>query len=118
MMTWSALDRGVIDYALNSSMAQQRYIVTSRGRNRQHGILVTVEGDSDGDLHKLAHEKARAQSAEIRSYGTEISAFVIGAEKAAKWSQMESDLASAEVIGDWEAARVIRQSQHDFLNAL
>lgn len=67
----------------------QQYIVTSRGRNRQHGILVTVEQDNEGDLHKVAHAKAKALSEDIRSYGNEISAFPVGGEKAARWSEME-----------------------------
>jgi len=93
-------------------------MVTSRGRNRQHGVVVTVEGESDGDLHKLAHESARALSAEIRSYGNEISAFPIGPERAAKWSQMEADFKNAEDARDWTEARRIREAQHQFLNSL
>ena len=96
----------------------QQYIVTTRGRNRQYGVLVSVDGPHDGDLHKAAHEKARAMSQDIRDFGTEISAFEIGSEKAKKWSDLEAQRLDAEAAQDWTALRSIREAQSRFLNSL
>ncbi len=97
---------------------ERMYIVTSRGRNREYATIVTVNGESDGDLYKRAQEKARQLSTDLASCGEDISAFQVSASKVETWLKLERSRLEAEESQDWDRLRDARKECNKFLNSL